>query len=112
MNRRVHFLATCDCGHAAKLYPDELWAAVSLTDGSRYVYVCPGCGEPQVREATDWMVKRMASVGVEVICTPPPQPHPERAQGGPAICHDDVLEFALSVAVVNDLAAYAAEVEA
>lgn len=85
--------ATCnDCGDV-ELAPDEVQVRVCLDDQrSSYAFRCPSCHLPVARPVESRLVELLASSGSPVSLWHLPA-ELEEQHWGPAICHDDLLDF-------------------
>lgn len=96
--------ASCpDCGEV-DLRPDEVVLRIvraddgDVADGSLYRFSCPDCDGVVEKPADERIAQLLATGGVEVEETGPTRPpHPEAPKGGPALTHDDLLDFHLGL---------------
>ena len=90
--------ATCPtCGEVG-LTPDEIELRVDDRDNSAsfYAFACPSCFDTVRKPADERVVRLLISGGVEVLESVPAGPEPRRLVervDGPAISHDDILDF-------------------
>lgn len=90
--------ATCPtCGEVG-LTPDEIELRVDERDTSAsfYAFACPSCFGTVRKPADERVVRLLISGGVEVLEPAPVGPPPRRLFerfDGPAITHDDILDF-------------------
>ena len=90
--------ATCPtCGEVG-LTPEEIELRVddSDTSASYYAFACPSCFGSVRKPADERVVRLLISGGVEVLEMAPAGPQPRRLAErfeGPAITHDDLLDF-------------------
>ncbi len=85
--------ATCnDCGDI-ELAPGDVLVRVCLDDQrSSYAFRCPTCHSPVARQVESRLVELLASSGSPVSLWHLPAELAEE-HVGPAICHDDLLDF-------------------
>lgn len=96
--------ASCpDCGEV-DLRPDEVLLQIvraddgDVGDGSTYRFSCPDCDGTVEKPADERIAQLLTTGGVaveEAVASRPP--HPEAPPGGPALTHDDLLDFHLSL---------------
>ena len=90
--------ATCPtCGEVG-LTPDEIELRVDGADAtsSFYAFACPSCFGTVRKPADERVVRLLISGGVEVLEMAATGPAPRRLSeryDGPAISHDDLLDF-------------------
>ena len=90
--------ATCPtCGEVG-LTPEEIELRVDDNDSSAsyYAFACPSCFGNVRKPADERVVRLLVSGGVEVLDMVPTGPAPRRLSerfDGPAITHDDLLDF-------------------
>lgn len=85
--------ATCPTCGEVSLTPDDIELRVDLQDGSRcyYSFTCPGCYWEVRKPADNRVVRLLESGGVAALPLPPADAGPRF--DGPAITHDDLLDF-------------------
>ena len=85
--------ATCnDCGDI-ELAPSEVQVRVCLDDQrASYAFRCPTCTHPVARQVENRLVELLASSGSPVSLWHLPA-ELEETHWGPAISHDDLLDF-------------------
>ncbi len=96
--------ASCpDCGEV-DLRPEQVVLQLvraddgDVTDGSTYRFSCPDCDGVVEKPADERIAQLLATGGVEVEeAGPILPPHPELLPGGPALTHDDLLDFHLAL---------------
>ncbi|MBA2528829.1 MAG: hypothetical protein H0V19_02515 [Euzebyales bacterium] len=89
--------ATCPACGEVPLTPGDIELRVHPADvtGSFYAFTCPTCGGNVRKPADDRVVRLLVSGGVEaqqLTVTPPPRRLGQRFDG-PALTHDDLLDF-------------------
>ena len=89
--------ASCpDCGEVELTSADVRLMVCSYSPMSYYAFRCTTCGDEVRKPADDHVVSLLLSGGVEALVWELPaealEPHE-----GPAICYDDVLDFALKL---------------
>lgn len=88
--------ATCHtCGEVG-LTPEEIELRVDRSggDASYYAFTCPSCLSVVRKPADDRVVRLLISGGVHVANVDEPEPVPLKDRyAGPAISHDDILDF-------------------
>ena len=90
--------ATCPtCGEVG-LTPEEIELRVDHGDttASFYAFACPSCFGTVRKPADERVVRLLISGGVEVLEAAPEGPAPRRLSerfDGPAVAHDDILDF-------------------
>ncbi|HVE97762.1 MAG TPA: hypothetical protein VNA12_01115 [Mycobacteriales bacterium] len=100
--------ATCpDCGEVELTAADVRLMVCSHSPMSYYAFTCTTCRDEVRKPADDHVVSLLLSGGVEALVWELPaealEPH-----DGPAICYDDVLDFALRMTETDLVAALAA----
>lgn len=86
--------ATCEeCGDVELRTRDVLVRVPEGCPGGTYVFRCPCCGRPSVREAEPRVVEVLAHAGVRVQRWRPPAELAERRPGGAPFSLDDLLDF-------------------
>ena len=97
--------ASCpDCGEVELTPADVRLMVCSYSPLSYYAFDCDTCRGEVRKPADDHVVSLLLSGGVEAVVWELPaealEPHE-----GPAICYDDLLDFALQLTEVDYLAA-------
>ena len=99
--------ASCHCCGDVELTPKQVRLVVcSVKSRSFYAFDCPTCKDEVRKPAGEDVVALLVSGGVPVErWVIPSEALEERT--GPAICWDDVLDFALVLDSIDDLATVA-----
>lgn len=87
--------ATCpSCGEVS-LTPDQMALHLDQSGAGRssYEFVCPACEEAVVKPADERIVRLLMSGGVPVVDEEPLTELARRRFNGPALTHDDLLDF-------------------
>lgn len=89
--------ATCPtCGDVELSVTDVQVQICMTTASSTYSFVCPVCGFIVNKEANDTVVESLATAGARMMAWTLPAELDE-PKFGPAISHDDLLEFHLAL---------------
>ncbi len=85
--------ATCDrCGDVEFTSADVLIRVCAETGQGTYVFRCPVCDARTVKDAAPHVVDLLTAAGADLTTWHLPAELGE-TRVGPAICHDDLLEF-------------------
>jgi hypothetical protein len=99
--------ATCPVCDEVELDADELSLFVCPTAPKAfYAFDCPSCHEEVRKNADDHVVDLLMRGGVEPLTWDIPAESLEEHQGAP-LNYDDLLDFVLSLGIVDDLATHA-----
>lgn len=91
--------ATCPLCGEVDLRPNDIELEIvrdepeEVAEGSCYRFSCPTCTETVIKPADQRIAQLLRTGGVAVVEPPPPAVHPEHPPTGPALTHDDLIDF-------------------
>lgn len=91
--------ATCPMCGEVDLRPNDIELQIvrevldEVADGSCYRFSCPTCTEVVTKPADERIARLLRTGGVAVVEPAGPAVHPEQPPTGPALTHDDLIDF-------------------